>query len=50
VLQDSEDEQGVLGSEDSQEQGTGQGGTAEAGGDGLALHYGVGVRTEAVET
>ncbi len=29
MLQDSEDEQGVLGGEDSQEQGTGQGGTEE---------------------
>ena len=31
LLQDSEDEQGVLGGEDSEEQRAGQGGAAEAG-------------------
>ncbi len=50
MLQDSENEQGVLGSKDSEEQKTGQGRAAEAGGDGLALHHGLGVRTETVET
>ena len=43
MLQDSEDEQGVLGGEDSQEQGARQRGTAEAGGNGVALHNCVGV-------
>ena len=50
MLQDSEDEQGVLGGEDSQEQGARQGGAEETGGNGLALHYGMGVRAEAIET
>ena len=49
MLQDSEDEQRVLGGEDSQEQGAGQGGAATAGGDGVALHHGMGVRAEAEE-
>ena len=43
VLQDSEVEQGVLGGEDSQEQGAGQRGAAEAGGNGVALHNCVGM-------
>ena len=50
VLQDPEDEQEVLGGEDSKKQGARQRGTEEAGIDGLALHHGVGVRAEAVET
>ena len=49
MLQDSEDEQGVLGGEDSPEQGAGQGGTETAGGDGVALYHGVGVRVDAQE-
>ena len=50
MLQDSEDEQGVLGGEDSKEQSAGQGGAEEIGGNGLALHHGLVVRAEAVET
>ena len=50
MLQDTEDEQGVLGGEDSTEQGAGQGRAKEAGGNGMALHHGVGVRVEAIET
>ena len=46
MLQDTEDEQGVLGGEDSEEQGTRQGGTAQAGSNGLALHHGVGVSVD----
>ena len=46
----SEDEPGVLGGEDPQKQGTGPRGTAQAGGYGLALHYGMGVRTDTQET
>ena len=43
MLQDSEDEQGVLGEQDSEEQGTGQRRAAQVGGNGLALYHGVGV-------
>jgi hypothetical protein len=38
LLQDSENKQGILGEEDSQEQGTRHGRTKEVGSNGLALH------------
>ena len=47
MLQDSEDEPRVLGGEDTKEPGTGQNGAEKAGGDGVALDNGLGVRTEA---
>ena len=46
VLCVAEEQDGVLASEDRTQQGKGLGGTTEVGGNGLALHYGVGVSTE----
>lgn len=42
VLCVAEEQDGVLASEDRTQQGKGLGGTTEVGGNGLALHYGVG--------
>ena len=47
MLQDSEYESDVLGGEDQKESGAGCRGTEATGGDGVALHHGLGVRTEA---
>ena len=46
MLQDSEDESGVLGGENPSESGTRPRDAAATGADGLALHHGVGVRTD----
>ena len=46
MLQDSEDESGVLGGENPSESGARPTDAAATGADGMALHHGVGVRTE----
>lgn len=46
VLCVAEEQDGILASEDRTQQGQGLGGTTEVGGNGLALHHGVGVSTE----
>lgn len=46
LLQDTQDEPGLLGEEDREEQGAGRGGAAEVGQDGMALYHHLGVRTE----
>ena len=42
----AEEQDGVLTSEDRTQRGKGLGGTTEVGGNGLALHHGVGMPTE----
>lgn len=49
LLQDTEDEQGVLGTEDPAQQGAGQRGGAETGGDGVVQHHHLGMPTEGQE-
>ena len=46
VLCVAEEQDGVLASEDRTQRGKILGGTTEVGGNGLALHHGVGVSTE----
>ena len=46
MLQDSEDESGVLGGENPSESGARPCDTAATGADGLALHHRLGVRTD----
>lgn len=43
MLQDSEDEQGVLDSKDTEEPGARLGGAASAGSDGVAQHHHLGM-------
>ena len=50
MLQDSEDESGILGGENPSESGARPRDTAATGADGLALHLRLGVRTDTETT